>query len=84
MTKQEEIRKGIEKYTDSPAALWSYLHSQGVVIKVGEIKELPRAGAGSEAYVADGIGFSWERSAPIFGDFKRAGYVKTRSLIEEG
>lgn len=34
MTKQEEIRKGIEKYTEAPAALWAYLHSQGVVIKV--------------------------------------------------
>ena len=33
MTKREEIRKGIEDYTDRPAALWLYLHSQGVVIR---------------------------------------------------
>lgn len=32
MTKRQEIRKGIEDYTDRPAALWDYLHSQGVVI----------------------------------------------------
>ena len=30
----EEIRKGIEQYTDYPAALWVYLHENGLVIKV--------------------------------------------------
>jgi len=39
MTKQEKIRKGIEEYTDYPAALWAYLHENGLVIKVD--RELP-------------------------------------------
>ena len=36
MTKREEIRKGIENYTDNPAALWAYLHSKDVVIKIND------------------------------------------------
>ena len=32
--KRKEIRKGIEQYTDYPAALWAYLHSAGCVLAV--------------------------------------------------
>jgi len=34
------IRKGIEQYTDHPAALWAYLHDSGMVLKVeGELPD---------------------------------------------
>jgi len=36
MTKREEVRKGIEEYTEWPAALWAYLHSQGLRLSNGE------------------------------------------------
>jgi len=39
MATREEIRRGIEDFTDRPAALWAYLHSLQVVIKVK--RELP-------------------------------------------
>ena len=42
MNKQEIIRKGIEAYTDYPAALLQYLHQQGVVI-IDRDKELPES-----------------------------------------
>ena len=89
MSRQVEIRNGIEKivaFCDSEPDICAgeiimYLEKMGVVIKVGEIRELERAAADSEAYVADGVGVSWERSAPIFGEFKRAGYAAVEPLI---
>lgn len=72
-----------EQYLRKADEWCAYLHSMGVVIKVGEIRELQRAAANSPAYVADRIGVSWERSAPIFGDFMKAGYVSVEPLIKE-
>jgi len=60
----------------------TYLHSQGAVLKVGEIREIIRGAADPEAYIADGLGVSWERSAPYFRQFKEAGYTLTEPLIE--
>jgi len=48
-----------------------------------EIREIVGGAADPEAYAADKVGVSWERSAPIFGDFKRAGYVAVEPLIED-
>ena len=52
------------------------LAKEGYVKQIGCIRELPRAAADPEAFVADGIGVSWERSAPIFREFMEAGYVQ--------
>jgi len=73
MPTREQIRKGIEQYTNYPAALWAYLHENGLVIKVD--RELP-----SEYSIAEfGLG------DPLFDrdSIKEAGYVAVKPLIKE-
>ena len=69
MASREEIRKGIEKYTKNPAALWKYLHENGIVIKVED-----------DSFVAECLRDSWEE---IKEDMKQAGYAKFVPLIEK-
>lgn len=61
-----------------------YLHSQGVVIKVGGISEdLAETASQCETYYADRVGMSWERDNYVFRAFKEAGYVAVEPLIRE-
>ena len=87
MTRREEIRKGIEQYTNYPAALWAYLHENGVVLKVGEITEnLAQTASQSNTYAAAGqetFMLSSERTSHIFKAFKDMGYVAVKPLIKE-
>jgi|WetSurMetagenome_2_1015567.scaffolds.fasta_scaffold462637_2 hypothetical protein len=55
----------------------------GVVRKVGEIQQLERNAADNEAFVAPGVGWSWERDSSVFKMFKQAGYVRVEPLIKE-
>ena len=97
MATREEIREGIlqryacrgkllsaEEFTDS---LLSYLHSQDVVIKVGEISEnLAWAASESPKYFARGKDIalvSTERTFHTFKEFKDMGYVAVIPLIGE-
>ena len=64
--------------------VWAYLHSQGVVIKVGGISEdLAQTASQPETYYADKVGMSWERDNHIFKAFKQAGYVAVEPLLKE-
>ncbi len=77
----EEIK---DKFREHAKNLAHYLHSQGVVIKVGGISDdLAETASQSPTYYAHGVGISWERSNYIFKAFKDAGYVAVEPLIEE-
>ena len=100
MTKQKEIREGVKKvitfaevegqtmgkYPDLTQLILSYLHSQGVVIKVD--RELPHM---------DDTDWTWKVNAGDYHitDLKkgaaqqikimlRAGYVAVESLVKDG
>ncbi len=64
----------------------SYLHSQGIVIKVAEISDdLAQTASESPKYFAQGKDMaliSTERTFHIFKNFKDMGYVAVDSLIE--
>ena len=90
MTKQEKIREGIAirihptKYDYVVAdEILSYLHSQGVVIKVGEIKEVTATASHPETFIVQGNGIfltSTERTAFVYKALKQAGYAAVEQL----
>ena len=97
MTKQEEIREGIARRlpivgTGKPdwvlaGILLNYLHSKGVVIKVGEISDdLAQTASESPKYFAQGNGIalvSSEKTFHIFEAFKGMNFAAVERLVEE-
>lgn len=79
-------RKGAHKQgidvTEEAEHARLHLSKWGVVLKVGEIQEIPHAAASPDAFYAPGIGVTWERDAPVFRLFKEAGYTLSERLIE--
>jgi len=63
---REEIRKGIEAYTDRPAELWAYLHENGMVIRVE--RELPKDKGWwtvADTYYAKGLKYGFVAVEPL-------------------
>jgi len=78
-TTLEEARGTIGEAGDYRHAdqILDLIKQAGYVKKIGEIREIPRGGAAdSEAYIAAGVGISWERNTDLFRLFKEAGYVQ--------
>jgi len=69
-------------YKVAQAQLNKVLNDPDLALIIGGIHEIIGGGADPEAYVASGVGVSWERSAPVFGEFKRAGYKQVIPLAD--